>query len=734
MMTPGGSESELRSCHPRLRRDLRTALMAAGGRTHCQLEDPLTAKYYRLGSREWQCVEAWDGTKSLADQLAHAPPHSDAERLGRADLLALHRWLQQAGLLESDANSAPRPAASRTVQQEEAFWSNPVFLRVPLWNPDRALERCLPWCSWTLAAPALVVWCVTVVASLSLVLVHWDQFRQPWATMLAADRWLQLLLVWFALKVVHEFYHGLACKRWGGRVTTCGLMFVFFSPVAYVDVTSSWQFRSRWQRIMTAAAGMYAELFVASVATWVWYFSDDPSTRQFCHEVMGMAGVSTLVFNANFLMKYDGYFILSDLLDIQNLYGLGQLHVRDWMRHHLLGLPSSTPLSGTRSAAWVRVYGWASFAWRLVFYAGVLFTASAMFHGAGVVLAVLIGISWFLRPAYAFARTVVRGRQGECPSRLRLAMIVGAVLLLGVGIGRLPWPGGVRAFGVVDYDPPCVVRAGCPGLVRTLHVHSGQWVRQGDLLVTLENDQVVQDLTDARVAVEQSLVRERMAASSHDAAQQQVERKRRESFEKQCLELRHRVEQLSVVAPAEGRVVAADLETLLGQYLALGAPLLELGDERCKGVQVEVSQDDAERFARHLGCEASIRVRGRATPVHGARLARLHPQGSRALTAPALAASQGGPLAVVPVAEGTPGNVELLEPHFQAFLELPADAAASLHAGQLAQVHLHAPGRSVARHLWQQGERWIRGHLEATAENGSQAAPLDSPRAADRRR
>ena len=111
------------------------------------------------------------------------------------------------------------------------------------------------------------------------------------------------------MKAIHEFYHGLICKRHGGQVPVCGIALILFSPVAFVDVTSSWKFRSKWQRIYTAAGGMYAELFVASLTALLWANSDDGLLSQICHNVIVMASVSTLLFNGNFLMRFDGYYI-----------------------------------------------------------------------------------------------------------------------------------------------------------------------------------------------------------------------------------------------------------------------------------------------------------------------------------------------------------------------------------------------------------------------------------------
>ncbi len=192
--------------------------------------------------------------------------------------------------------------------------------------------------------------------------------------------------------------HGLACARYGGRVRQAGVILVLFVPMAYVDVTSSWRFSSTWQRIVVATAGMYVELMVAAVAALIWSVSSPGAVSDLCFNVLFMAAVSTLLFNANPLMRFDGYYMLSDLVGLPNLASLGRTAVTDLARHGLLGVPSrGLPLTA-RAHFFVTAYGLAAWCWSLLVAAGLIMGAALLFHGAGIVLAAAGVVLWWGLP------------------------------------------------------------------------------------------------------------------------------------------------------------------------------------------------------------------------------------------------------------------------------------------------------------------------------------------------
>jgi putative peptide zinc metalloprotease protein len=498
-------------------------------------------------------------------------------------------------------------------------------------------------------------------------------------------------------------------------VPACGLLFILFSPVAFVDVTSSWRFRSKWQRIFTAAAGMYAELFIAAVAVQYWLNAEHGIAKQMCHNLIATASLSTLLFNGNFLMRFDGYYMLSDLLEIQNLYSNGQQYIRYLFRRYLFGIIGSPLPTGAMKPRLTKLYGVASLGWRFSFYCGITFTAATMFHGAGIVIALLIGVGWFLVPALRFVQYLRFGQLGEQPDRRRFVLVVGGVTLGISLILSLPWPGGVVATGVVDYEPLTVVRASAGGFLRNLTCTPGESVAEGEGLAEIENRPVQQELADMNFQLEQSEIRCRSLQSEGDYDLYQIEKGRRDSLREQRDELAAKVAGLRVVAPVAGRVLGRDLESKTGEFMSGGEVILSLGREEHKAIRVAISQRDAEHYLRQRGTTPYVRIKGRGAVLRGAKLDRINPRATRRLPHPALAATNGGPLPVSMNEAETPTSgdhePELIEPHFQAIITLPAVDAQSLRAGELARVRLGAAGHSIGSHLWTEAERWVSRKL-----------------------
>lgn len=745
--TPDNASVELLDKRLQLRPDVRCAKHAVGDCVYYQLADPLTSRFYRIGAREWAVVRRLTGQQTLKqmiqtppdhaadeslaadpesdfrdasiersqDPAQHRPPDSTASLrpLAAEELASLGRWLLQTQLAVIAGENTASPGTPPPRGKLPSFL-NIAFLKIPLFNPDRLVAMLLPALRWTISPAAALMWAIFCAAVFAQLIVHWERFSRPIDAILAPDNWIYLLISWIGLKAVHELYHGLVCKRYGGQVPSCGLLFILFSPVAFVDVTSSWRFRSKWQRVYTAAAGMYAELFIAALAVYVWLHTEHGIVNQLSHNVITMASFSTLLFNGNFLMRFDGYYMLSDAIEVQNLYANGQHYVRYLVRRYLLGLPGNPLPAGAQRPTFTKLYGIASLFWRMSFYCGVTLTAAAMFHGAGILVAVMIGVGWFFVPAWRFVRYMSVGQQGELPDRRRFSLVIGTAAVILGGVLCLPWPGGIVATGVVEYEPLTVVRASSGGFLQSITCRPGDLVRAGQELAQIENRPVELELAELRIAREQSEIRCRALQSAGDYDLYQIESARRDSLLEQLEELQAKVKGLRVSAPVDGCVLGRDLESRTGEFVSGGEPVLSLGSEHRKAIRVAISQQDAEHYLRQLGTTPYVRIRGRGLRVPQTRLAKVNPRATRQLPHPALAATYGGPL---PVSMGEQGaaesenSLELVEPHFHAIIELPEPAAAQLRAGEVARVRLGATGESVGSHLLTAAGRWIQRKL-----------------------
>jgi multidrug efflux pump subunit AcrA (membrane-fusion protein) len=304
----------------------------------------------------------------------------------------------------------------------------------------------------------------------------------------------------------------------------------------------------------------------------------------------------------------------------------------------------------------------------------------------------------------------------DAPDRRRFAKLCAAAAVSAGILGCLPWPGGIAATGVVDYDPIASIRAASPGFLQTLHVHSGQTVHSGAPLVTIANPQTEMELTNVRIAAEQAEIRARIMQDEGDVAGYQVEKRHLESLAEQERELAQKVASLQLSAPTEGRVIGRELKLLQNQYLASGAEILAIGNDRRKSILVAVPQTDVEYFLNQVGTRVRIRVAGQGMLRGGGMLLKVNPRASQQLFHPALAAAYGGPLPVTmnsePSSAESNASATLVDPHFRATVELTPEQANRLRAGQLVRIRLTAGGRTVASHLWNVVESWAQNKLK----------------------
>ena len=293
------------------------------------------------------------------------------------------------------------------------------------------------------------------------------------------------------MKVVHEFGHGLVCKRYGGYVREAGATLILFAPTAYIDVTSAWRFASRWRRIHVSAAGMYIEVVISALAAVVWQSTSSDLVRQVAADVILAGAISTLLFNLNPLMRFDGYYILGDLLELQNLYESGRRYVQYWAKRRLLGMPVAAPRMPPRRAWFVRLFGFASTLWYLVATAGAIAGLAVIFHGAGLLLAIVAAAWWYVAPAVRMVRWLFGSRAAERPNRGRAAVVtVGGASLAMFILLWTPASLPPTAPAIVEYAPPTILRARTPGFVERIYVVDGEQVKRDQLLCVLRNDEL----------------------------------------------------------------------------------------------------------------------------------------------------------------------------------------------------------------------------------------------------
>eukprot|EP01136_Pigoraptor_vietnamica_P010383 Opistho-1_new@47949 len=333
---------------PRLRAHVRLHRHVYRGQVWYVVEDRAAGKYHRFNPTAQRVIGLIDGQRDLqaiwqrlSASLADDTPTQD-------EVLSLIGQLYAADLLQFDVTPDVAELFERGARQRRSRWltrfANPVALRFALFDPDALLTRWLALAGPLARRWGLLLWLAVVLPALILMPSQWRELTGNFnERLLAADNLLLLALLFPLLKTAHELGHGLACKRFGGEVHEMGVMLLVFFPVPYVDASSSSAFIGKWPRILVGAAGMLTELFIAALAFYAWMLLEPGMTRSLAYNLMVLASFTTLLFNANPLLRYDGYYMLADWLESPNL---GQRSGQYWqylLRHRVLGIATADP-------------------------------------------------------------------------------------------------------------------------------------------------------------------------------------------------------------------------------------------------------------------------------------------------------------------------------------------------------------------------------------------------------
>jgi putative peptide zinc metalloprotease protein len=682
------------------------------------IEDPLSGKFFLVGGAEWSFLRRIDGNATIAEAIGLAATESPSgAALTEREGISVARWLVDQGLAQPVDTMLAGRGSGPPSSPSQPF--NPFMIRIGTLNPDRMLEALdkklgLLWSRWFL----LAWFCLGTTAVLKLT-THWISWSAVPTQILDRDNWLRLGIVWCGLKLLHELGHGLACRHFGIPVRRAGLLLIFFAPVPFVDVSGSWRISSRGRRMAISAAGMYLELFVAFFALLLWTPDSLELFDRLCIDVVMLAGLNTLAFNANPLMRFDGYYILTDLIGIPNLAGESRRYLSNCYHFWLRGLDVSSVSGSMFNRLFIKVYAFASLAWRVLTFLGIAVSLIARWSWWGAVVSVVVAWYWFgwkLPKKGESQKAPSRSKQGISRRRVAYLTLAAASLLIVV---RLVGSAPISAPAVVEYAPLTILRAAAPGFVTHVHVCEGDDVEPGKLLVEIKADELATNIKRLEVELEQALFRSRAYLSQDDLAKHQKESAAVTSLESQLWEYRSQSDGLRMRASCRARVVSSNVEDLLGRYVEKGEVLLVLGSEDRKELLVSASSNDEHRFAAHVGESVDV-VRPYGGGATTGMLAVVEPRVQDKLPHQALGADVGGDIAITLSAnpnrdEGKENLPTSLTPRIRATVNLDSAASERLRAGQRVVVSLSGKSDTWGGRMLQ---RW-NDYLTELAARGS---------------
>lgn len=669
------------------------------------LQNPFSSKYYRVRPETYEFVARLGPEKTVQEVWLECADRFPDDVPGQEGVIQLLAQLYFANLLHyenaADSEQLFRRYQERRQRETSARLLNLMFMRFPLLDPDRFLVRTLPAVKGLIGWTGALGWIAVVGLALKVAADNSSSLWSQREGILAPDNLPLLYAALVGIKTIHEFGHAYFCRRYGGEVHVMGVFLMIFTPVPYVDASSSWSFRSRRQRLAVGAAGMVVEVLVAAFATLIWAKTGPGAVHSLCYNVMFIASVSTVIFNANPLLRYDGYYMLSDWLEIPNLSRRANAELRHLWEYYVFGVQHSrSSVLSRRESAWLVTYGVLSGIYRVVVFAGVLLLIADKFLILGLVMAAVCLVSWVTVPAGKFLSYLAASPTLNRVRARAVGITAGLTAVLLVLLVAVPFPHHFRAPGVVKAEKRTDLVNDVAGRVAEILTPPGSTVALGQPLIRLSSPELSLDLADASARVEEASVRLREALSRSKSDLKPLQ-SRLDSAAANLAKLRADEASLLLRAPHDGVWVAPHLRDSLGAQLVRGTPIgMVLNPRRFEFVATVLQTDADEVFGSSLQragaapSGAEVRLRGQAANPLSVREWQAVPGGQQRLPSPALGWMAGGK---VPVAANRPE--EAVEPFFEVHAALAPSSAPILH-GHSGEIRFDLPPEPLLPQWW----------------------------------
>lgn len=663
---------------PRLRGHVRIHRHHYRGELWYVLEDRVSRRMHRFNRIAYYVIGLLDGRRTVQEIWDGATERFGDDAPTQDEVIRLLGRLHAAEVLQTEAMPDVAELARRTRRGRKKTWiqnlASPLAIRIPLFDPDRALERWLPWYGPWFGWIGAIVWCAVMITGIVQAGAHWAELSADVTSrVLAPQNLLVLLLTFPVIKLLHEFGHACAVKAWGGEVHEMGIMLLVLMPIPYVDASAASAFPEARRRVFVGLAGMVIELFVAAVALFFWIAMEPGLARAVLYDVMLIAGISTVLFNANPLLRYDGYYILADLVQIPNLRTQANQYLGRLVETRLFGVQDNEaePPDGR---AWLAFYAVTSFLYRTFVICVIALFVASEYLIVGVLLALWALATAVVLPlakgiGYLLMHQRLRRRR---PRALAVTALAGAALYWALFV--LPVPLWTQAEGIVALPEESFVRAGTDGFVKALPVEHGAQVRAGAPLITTEEPTL-----QLRARVLQAEIRLLEARASALRLENRVRWLRTldelDAARGEMRQIQERVEQLTIVSPVAGAFVPMQATVdLPGRFLRQGEHIGYVLPAKTASALVLVSQDDVD-LVRNRVQRIEVKVASRVYESYAATLRREVPAASDRLVNLALSSAGGGRAALDPRQTKEP---KTLESWFAFELDLPQTRALAL--------------------------------------------------------
>ena len=670
------------------------------GQTWYVLRDTFNDKFFRIRPQAYQFLMRLTPEKTVQQVWENFIQNAPDVAPGQDELIQLLSQLHDANLLyfknRPDSTRIFERHQKQKRQKQQQKLLSIFFSKFSLFDPDAFLNRCLPLIEKLFSKQAALVWFAIVITGGVAVIEHFDELRDQSQGLLAPDNLIWFFIALFFLKLWHEFGHAMMCKRFGGQVHSMGVMLLILTPLPFMDATASWTFRNRWHRALVGAAGMIAELFVAGIAAIIWANTGAGTLHSLCFNVMTIASISSLVFNGNPLIRFDAYYILSDILEIPNLAQKSQQQWLFWIQKYAFGVDDISPAQTQKESFWLGFYGLLSFLYRLLISIGiVLFTADEWLI-LGFFMAILTSISLIFLPTYRAINYLLASPK-IYRKKSRTYSVTGAFIVLILALFFVPYSSEIQATGIVESTNFASVFAQANGYLKTIHVKNGQRVTKGDVLLEFASTEL-----DLSIEIIESKINEEQIsltqARNENIADLDLIEKRIEVLLKHLASLHKDKQNLTVTAQTSGVWVSDEFTPKLGNWFKRGLKLGVIIDPQEYRFTAVVTQDQAfDLFEGNVALTGEVKLRHETAKTRATQTVQIIPYERRELPSAALGWLGGGEIAVTHNPKST--GKEAAESFFEVRAILENSPENVFFHGTSGILRLALPAKSLANKI-----------------------------------
>ncbi len=539
------------------------------GETVWLIADPVRHRYFHISQAFFELLVHWPAD-SCENLLASVNQNTAA---GRSKLMELYEFLQTNQLLVQKY-----PLRDRSLLQRIAGL---IFIRIPLWSPQKLLDRLVTLTRVIRLQQFLIALVLTAVVGLILLLRQWDQFISGFTYLYSGSGWLILILGIILCKFAHELGHGVIARRYGCHVNTAGVAFMFGYPLFFVDITDGWIVTDHRKRALISSGGLLAEGFVTAIAIWMWLLLPDGPLQTLAQFIITIGLLTTVLINLNPFMRFDGYFILADLLNIHNLQERSFDFGKWFIRKYILGWQENPPLETSRPMrGFYVIFAYLTWVWRFLIYCGIAWLAYQFFIKP-LAIVIMGGAVWMLMLAPILREMEFYRRHSAQFKRKPIRWLWLGVCIVVAFYIIVPLPHRISLPAVLQSDTQFELLNVQAARLDSHGLSEGRQVGAGELLVELADDNLLQQLSLEKLRLRSAeLELTYLIDSRSDLSQIRVLDQKRLNHASRIRNLESATERLHLRAPVTGTLRDVPYSLAPAVWLPESTPLGFVIDEQ----------------------------------------------------------------------------------------------------------------------------------------------------------